>query len=100
MMVEKNLQNRDCWKPCLDYENIVCKNDSSGCRIHFLITCLSTDRIPDFLKFCVPKTGVFPDQAVHIFQLKLLISEIFSAADTHNKCDQKQAASRKVLLKN
>ena len=39
----------------------------------------------------------FSDQAVHSFQLKLLRSEISTAVDTHNKCDQKQAASRKVL---
>ena len=42
----------------------------------------------------------FSDQATHSFQLILLRSEISTAADTHRKCDQKRAASRKVLLKN
>ena len=37
---------------------------------------------------------------MHSFQLNLLRSEVSTAADTHHKCDQKQAASRKVLLKN
>ena len=31
--------------------------------------------IPDFLKFRVPENGVFSDQAVHNFQLKLLRTE-------------------------
>ena len=84
----------------MDYENNVCKYENSRCRINSLKNCLSTDIIPDFLKFCVPKTDVFSNQAVHLFQLKLLRSEISTAADTHCKCDQKRAASRKVLLKN
>ena len=41
----------------------------------------------------------FSEQAVHSFQLKLLRSEISRAFDTHHKCDQKRAASRKVLRK-
>ena len=52
------------------------------------------------MRFRVPKTDVFSDQAVHTFQLKLLRLEISTAADTQRKCDQKRAASRKVLLKN
>ena len=56
-------------------------------------TCLSTD-IPDFLKFHVPKTDVFSDPAVHSFQLKLLRSEISTAAETHHQSDQKRTASR------
>ena len=100
MLVAKSLQKRDCWKPYLDYENNVCKYESSRCRVNFLINCLSTDIIPDFLKFRVPKTNVFLDKAVHSFQQKLLRSETSTAADTHRKCDQKRAASRKVLHKN
>ena len=98
--LRKNLQKKDCWKPYLDYENNVCKYESIRCRKKFLKNCLSTDIIPDFLKFRVPKTDVLSDQAVHSFQLKMLRSEISTAADTHHKTDQKRAASRKVLLKN
>ena len=42
----------------------------------------------------------FLDPVVHSFQIKLLRLEISTAADTHRKCDQKRAASRKILLKN
>ena len=80
MLVEKNWQKRDCYKPYLDYENNVRKYESSRRRINLIKTCLSTDIIPDFFKFRVQKT------------------EIFTAADTHHKFDQKQALSRKVLL--
>ena len=97
-LLRKILLKRDCWKPYLDYENNVCKYESSRCRINFLKNCLTTNIIPNFLKFCVPKTDVFSDQMVHSFQLKLLRSEISTAADTHRKCDQKQAAGRKILL--
>ena len=56
--------------------------------------------IPDFFRFCVSKTDDLLHQAVYSLPLKLLRSEISTAADTHQKYDQKQAASRKVLLKN
>ena len=78
--LRKILQKRDCLKPYLDYENNVRKYESSRRRINLLKTWNSTDIIPDFFKFRVPKT------------------EIFTAADTHHKFDQKQALSRKVLL--
>ena len=52
------------------------------------------------MKFRVPKTDVFSDRAVHSSQLKLLRSEISTSADTHHKCEQKRAASQKVLRRN
>ena len=84
----------------MDYEKKVCKYESGRCRINFLKTRISTDILPDFLKFRAPETDVFSDQVVRSFHLILLKLKISTAVDTHHKCDQKQAASRKVLLKN
>ena len=55
---------------------------------NFLETCLSTDKIPDFLKCFSPKTDVFWDQAVYSFQIELIRLKISAAADTHLKCEQ------------
>ena len=46
------------------------------------------------------KDRCFFYQAVHSFQLQLLWSEISRAVDFNDICDQKQAASRKVLPQN
>ena len=65
-----------------------------------IVLSASTDITTDFLIFRVPKTDVCGDQALHSFQLKLLSSEISTAIDTYNNCDQNRAASEKVILKN
>ena len=44
-------------------------------QFRLLKKCLKNDLIPEFLKFRFPGNGVFSDQAVHNFQLKLLRTE-------------------------
>ena len=56
----------------LDYFKFFKKVQVSVHRLKFLRKCLINDLIPDFLKFRVPENGVFSDQAVHNFQMKLL----------------------------
>ena len=53
-----------------------------------------------FVEISCSKNRCFFESRGASFQLKLLRSEIFTAADTHHKCDQKRAVSRKVFLKN
>ena len=49
------------------------------------------------MRFHVPKTDVFLDQALHSFQLKLLRSKISLAADTHQNYNQKRGLYNHLL---
>ena len=69
------LKRKLTWKIVLDYLKFFKKAQVSVHRLMFLRKCLKNDLIPDFLKFRVPENGVFSDQAVHNFQLKLLRTE-------------------------
>ena len=60
----------------LDYLKHFNRFNSSFLRIKFLRKCLDNDIIPDFVRFRVPDNGVFSNQAVYSFQLRLLRSEI------------------------
>ena len=71
------LKNKFTWRLVLDYLKHFNKFNSSFLRIKFLR--IYNDNIPDFLRFRVPDNGVFSDQAVHSFQLRLLRSELSQA---------------------
>ena len=73
------LKRKLTWKLVLDYLKHFNKFNSSFLRIKFLRKCLDNDIIPNFLRFRVPDNGVFSDQVVHSFQLRLLISELSQA---------------------
>ena len=82
------------WKLVLVYLKHFNKFNSSFLRIKFLKKCLDNDIIPDFLRFCVPDNGVFLDQAVHSFQLRLLRSEISQA-----NVDRAKASGNQVKVR-
>ena len=63
----------------LDYLKFFKKVQVSVHRLKFLGKCLKNDLIPDFLMLRIPENGVFLDQAVHNFQLKLLRTETSGA---------------------
>ena len=81
------LKRKLTWKLVLDCLKHFNTFNSSFLRIKFLRKCLDNDIIPDFLRFRVPDNGVFSDQAVHSFQLRLLRSEI-----SHAKADRAKAS--------
>ena len=66
-------------------------------RIKFQIKCLDNDIIPDFLRFRVPDNGVFSDQAVHSFQLRLLRSELSQANADRAKASGNLVKAREVV---
>ena len=66
-------------------------------KLKFLRKCQSNDIIPEFLRFRVPENGVFSDQAVHSFQLKLLRTEINQARSEEKKIDDDLAKAREVV---
>ena len=86
--ITRGLQNNDhsTFACCLAQTNFKKKTNLENCvtlfknllkiqvsvhRLKFLKKRLKNDLILDFLKFRVPENGVFSDQAVHNFQLKL-----------------------------
>ena len=78
-LLRLGLKRKLTWKLVLDYLKHFNNLNSNFLRIKFLRKCLVNDIIPDFLRFRVPDNGVFSDQAVHSFQLRLLRSEISQA---------------------
>ena len=63
------------WK----YRKSYLKLMSNIARVQFLKQCLDNRLIPRFLRFKVPSNGVFNDEAVHSFQLRLLRNELTCA---------------------
>ena len=53
--------------------------------------------IPDFLRFCVPDSGVMSDQAVHSLQLRLLRSEVSQANADRAKASGNLVKAREVV---
>ena len=73
------------------------KFKSSFLRIKFLRKCLDNDIIPDFLRFRVPDNGIFSDQAVHSFQLRLLRSELSQANADRAKASVNLVKAKEVV---
>ena len=63
----------------------------------FLRKVLDNDIILDFLRFRVPDNGIFSDQAVHSFQLRLLRSEISQANADRAKASGNLVKAREVV---
>ena len=80
----------------LDYLNHFSKFISSFLRIEVLRKCLDNNNIPDFLRFRVPDKGVFSDQAVHRFPLRLLRTEISQANADRAKASRNLAKAKGV----
>ena len=59
--------------------------------------CLDNDVKPDFLRFRVPDNGVFSDQAVHSFQLRLLRSKLSQANADRAKAPGNLIKAREVV---
>ena len=55
------------------------------------------DILPDFLRFRVPDNGVFLDQAMHSFQLRLLRSELSQANADRAKASGNLVKAREVV---
>ena len=55
--------------------------------------CVNNDLLPDFLKFRVPNTEVFSEQAVKTFQLRLLKDELTknNILQLHKKVDESRS---------
>ena len=91
------LNRKLTWKLVLDYLKHFNKFNSSFLRIKFLRNCLNNDIIPDFLRFRVPDNGVFSDQAVHSFQLRLLRSELSQANADRAKASGNLVKAREAV---
>ena len=91
------LKRKLTWKLVLNYLKHFNKLNSSFLRIIFLRKCLDNDIIPDFLRFRVPDNGVFSDQAVHSFQLRLLRSEISQSNAVRAKASDYLVKAREVV---
>ena len=91
------LKRKLTWKLVLDYLKHFNKFNSSFLRIKFLRKCLDNDIIPNFLRFRVPDNGVFSDQVVHSFQLRLLISELSQANADRAKASGNLVKAREVV---
>ena len=87
------------WKIVLDYLKFFKKVQVSVHRLKFLRKCLKNDLIPDFLKFRVPENGVFSDQAVHNFQLKLLRTETSRANEDRKRYEEMLRKARSLVQK-
>ena len=81
----------------VDYLKHFNKFNSSFLRIKFLRKVLDNDIILDFLRFRVPDNGIFSDQAVHSFQLRLLRSEISQANADRAKASGNLVKAREVV---
>ena len=114
--ITRGLQNNDHsnFACCLAHISIKKKTSSENCvrlfkillkvqvsvhRLKFLRKCLKNDIIPDFLKFRVPDNGVFWNQAVNNFQLKLLRSEISRANEDMNRYEEMLMKARSLVQK-
>ena len=71
-------RKKNLWKTVLNYTKYLNNFNESQYRLKFLRKCLVFEITPNFLWFRGPNYGVFSDQAVHSFQLKLLRSEILN----------------------
>ena len=85
------------WKLVVDYLKHFNKFNSSFLRIKFLKKCLDNDIIPDFLRIRVSDNGVFSDQAVQSFQLRLLKSELNQANADRAKASGNVVKAREVV---
>ena len=93
------LKRKLTWKIVLDYLKFFKKVQVSVHRLKFLRKCLKNDLIPDFLKFRVPENGVFSDQAVHNFQLKLLRTETSRANEDRKRYEEMLRKARSLVQK-
>ena len=91
------LKNKLIWKLFCDYASIYVKFINCHQRVKFLRVCLENDIIPDFLRFRVPKNGVFLNQAVHSFQTKLLRTEINKARTDEKNVEVKLERARSAV---
>ena len=66
------IRKRLLCKTVLIYTKYLNKFNKSQYHLKLLRKRLDTDIISIFLQFTVPENGMFSDQAVHIFQPKLL----------------------------
>ena len=85
------------WKLVSDYLKHFVKFISNFLRIKFRKKLLDNVILSEFLRFCVPGNGVFPDQAVYSFQLRLLRSEISQANADRAKASGNLVKSRGVV---
>ena len=65
------LKRSGCYKSYLQYFRAICRLESCTLRLKFLETCLKSDIIPKFLKFCIPNNGCFDARSVNDFQRRL-----------------------------
>ena len=72
-------------KTVLNHEKHLNSFNNSQFCLNFLRKCLDTDIIPNVLRFRVPKNGVFSDQAVHSFQIKLFRTEMGRAKEERGR---------------
>ena len=87
------------WKIELDYLQFFKKVQVSVHTMKFLRKCLKNELIPDFLNFRVPENGVFSDQAVHNFQLKLLRIETSRANEDRKRYEEMLMKARSLVQK-
>ena len=93
------LKRKLTWKIVLDYLKFFKKVQVSVHRLKFMRKCLKNDLIPDFLKFRFPENGVFSDQAVHNFQLKLLRTETSRANQDRKRYEEMLRKARSLVQK-
>ena len=87
------------WKIELDYLQFFKKVQVSVHTMKFLRKCLKNELIPDFLNFRVPENGVFSDQAVHNFRLKLLRIETSRANEDRKRYEEMLMKARSLVQK-
>ena len=66
-------------------------------RAKFLINCMQYSLIPNFLRFKIPDNGVFKDEAVTLFQRRLLKLEI-SKTHKYLKDLETEVAKHRLLI--
>ena len=93
------LKNKLNWKLVRDYASIYVKFINCHQRVKFLRVYLEKDIISDFLRFRVPEKGVFPNQAVHNFQTKLLRTAINKARTDEKNVEVKLERARGAVLR-
>ena len=75
------LKRSEGWSYFLRHQKQLEKIANNEERINFLQKCKSSEIIPKFLRFRIPKNGCFDEKSVLNFQRKLLSKEITKAKD-------------------
>ena len=81
----------------MNYTKYLNQFNNSQYRLIFLRNFLITDMITNFVRFRVPESGVFSDEAVHSFQLKLLRTEIGRAKEDSGRAAEDLGKVRDIV---